>query len=358
MFMKMNIKRKNRIAWVSSLFLMALVVIGCVYLDDYSVNQGTKENPIYWTKAGEIATFTIDGHIESAQDQTRKFLVAILVPKSWNARANTTMTYTATGKEDGVTELPMSAVDPKLVPKNSKVPWSELLMAEYGVGTNVLNDMEWVAFSTNKIYAIYQHDQVKMKFTIKCKTGSKNLRFKPGFFINFAEDDFPGNDETGMKYKKYTSSKECFEVVEGVGGVTDFCAFHYNKTEPLAALQDDFVTFTFLGDTYDNKLKNADAVYMEAVAHTDNGKTYQINEKSAKTLMTKEDRAHSNIFNITIWPTEYFGIQDGETITKIDYIFTNKDGTLNITYTDDKIAAEGGEVVGEEEPFVCELMCE
>lgn len=33
------------------------------------------------------------------------------------------------------------------------------------------------------------------------------------------------------------------------------------------------------------------------------------------------------------------------------------DGTLNITSTDDKIAAEGGEVEGEEEPFVCELIC-
>ncbi|MCS2571041.1 hypothetical protein NXX61_10960 [Bacteroides ovatus] len=48
----------------------------------------------------------------------------------------------------------------------------------------------------------------------------------------------------------------------------------------------------------------------------------------------------------------------GETITRIEYIFTNKDGTLSITGTDDKIAAEGGEVEGEKEPFICELACE
>lgn len=52
-----------------------------------------------------------------------------------------------------------------------------------------------------------------------------------------------------------------------------------------------------------------------------------------------------------------FCVLEGETITRIEYIFTNKDGTLNITSTDDKIAAEGGEVEGEEEPFVCELIC-
>ena len=61
--MKTNIK-KNRIAWVSSSILMALVVVGCVYLDKVNVNQGTEENPIYWAKAGEIATFTIDAHID------------------------------------------------------------------------------------------------------------------------------------------------------------------------------------------------------------------------------------------------------------------------------------------------------
>ena len=80
----------------------------------------------------------------------------------------------------------MSPVDIKLIPKYSDIPWSELLMSEYGVGTNVLNDMEWVAFSTDKIYAIYNHDQATIKITLKCKTGPKNLRFKPAFFINLA----------------------------------------------------------------------------------------------------------------------------------------------------------------------------
>lgn len=350
--MKTNIKR-NRVAWLCSGIVMALVVIGCVYFDGYNINQGTEKDPRYWAKAGEIATFTIDAHIEAAEDRNTKFLMAILVPKSWNARENTIVTYTATGKEDGVTPFPMSPVDIKLIPKNSEIPWSELLMSEYGVGTNVLNDMEWVVFSTDKIYAIYNHDQATIKITLKCKTGPKNLRFKPAFFINFAEDDFPGDE----KYKKYVPSKECFEVKEGEGGVIDFCAFHYNRTEPLAALQNDFVTFTFLGDTYDNELKDADAVYMEATAYTDNGNTYEVKEKSAKTLMSKEDRAYSNIFNLTIWPAEYFDVPEGETITRIEYIFTNKDGTLNITSTDDKIAAEGGEAEGEEEPFVCELIC-
>ena len=53
---------------------MALVVVGCVYLDKVNINQGTEENPIYWTKAGEIATFTIDAHIECAKIKRENFL--------------------------------------------------------------------------------------------------------------------------------------------------------------------------------------------------------------------------------------------------------------------------------------------
>ena len=53
---------------------MALVVVGCVYLDKVNINQGTEENPIYWTKAGEIATFTIDAHINVHKIKRENFL--------------------------------------------------------------------------------------------------------------------------------------------------------------------------------------------------------------------------------------------------------------------------------------------
>ena len=180
------------------------------------------------------------------------------------------------------------------------------------------------------------------------------MRFKPAFFINFAEDDFPQKEE----YKKYSPGAQCFEVVEGDGGITDFCSFHFNRVEPLAALQDDYVTFSFLGDIYSNDLVKADAIYMEATAYTDNGNVYSVDERSEKTLMIKEDRVFSETYNLTIWPAGFFGIPEGEVITRIDYIFTNEDGTINITGTDDKIAAQGGEIEGEEQPFSYELICE
>ena len=355
--MRTNIKQKNNVCLAGSvLLLLTIIVIGCVYLDRVSVNQGTEKDPIYWAKAGEIATFTMEGHIACAEDHGNvRFIAALLAPKSWNIRENTTVTYTATGLEDGVTPYSMSPVPVSSLPKNGGgMTWSDALMAKYGVGVNVLNDMEWVAFQTDKIYSIKNHDKPTFNISFKCKTGPKNLKARIGFFINHSDDGLSSNED----HYKVAYSEQCFEVVEGTGAVTDFCAFHFNKTEPLAGLQDDFITFTFMGDTYPNDLASADAVYMEATAHTDNGNTYKVDEKTEKTLMKKEDRTFNKIFNLTIWPTEFFDIPDGEIITRIDYIFTNRDGKISITGTDDKIAAEGGEVEGEKEPFICELVCE
>lgn len=354
--MRTNIKRRNRIYWAAgTLLLLTILVIGCVYIDSIDVNQGTDEEPVYWVKAGEVATFTLKGNIDCAEDHGNvKFVTALLAPKSWDIRENTTVTYTATGLENGITSYSMSPIPESVLPVNGRgMTWSDALMTKYGVGTNVLNDMEWVAFQTDKVYDIKNHDKPTFTITFKCKTGPKNLKAHIGFFVNHSDDGLSTDD----RHYKVMYSEQCFQVVEGTGFETDFCAYHFNKTEPLAALQDDYITFSFLGDTYTNDLVSADAVYLEATAYTDSGKKYKVDEKSEKTWMKKEDRAFNKIFSLTIWPAEFFGVEDGEVITRIEYIFTNKDGTVSVTKSDDDAAIEGEET-DKEEPFTCELLCE
>ena len=149
----------------------------------------------------------------------------------------------------------------------------------------------------------------------------------------------------------------CFEVVEGSGTVIDFCSTHYYQIEPLSALQDDYVTFTFQGDINTNELIKAENVYIEATAYTIEGKIYTVNEKSAKTLMKRETKLPR--YNVTLWPGGFFNIPDGETISRIEYIFTNEDGTVSISQSDDSRDNEGEEVEeGIKEPFVFEFQCE
>ncbi|MCS2387220.1 DUF4961 domain-containing protein [Bacteroides thetaiotaomicron] len=70
-------------------------------------------------------------------------------------------------------------------------------------------------------------------------------------------------------------------------------------------------------------------MYIEATAYTIEGKIYTVNEKSAKTLMKRETKLPR--YNVTLWPGGFFNIPDGETISRIEYIFTNEDGTVSIS---------------------------
>lgn len=348
--MKNNKKQKRayRILFYS---LMVAIIVGCgVALDKINKlpfdDQGEE---VSYVKAGDIATFKLEGHAETNEEKVGfNLIVGILVPISWNARVNTSMTYTAPGMN--VEDSPLILVPDSELPKNKNLSWPELLMNEFGTLSNVLNDMEWVVYRTTAEKV--PNGTTNFVVTIKCKTGPKNLKTHIGFFINHTDDGYSKDKD----HFAITES-ECFEVVEGEGPVTDFCDMHYNKVEPLAALQDDFVTFSFQGGVQsDNALTSSkEDIYMEATAYTDNGNKYPVTEKNEKTLMKKEGK-YGETYALTLWPAGFFGIPDGETITRIDYVFCNQSRTIVITKSDDE-----GEILeeGEEgEPFSSYLQCE
>ena len=64
-------------------------------------------------------------------------------------------------------------------------------------------------------------------------------------------------------------------------------------------------------------------------------------------------------YDVTIWPAGFFDIPAGETITYIEYIFTNSDGSVSITQSDDDRDNSGEDVAeGAKEPFTFELRCD
>ena len=309
-------------------------------------------NMVAYIKAGEIATFTFSGEINIDGDASNEtFIVGFLAPRSWNVRQNATVTYREDRYETEV-DHKMTVIPDTEQPANYKgMSWSAALKKKYGVRGNVLNDMEWIAFKSDNYSSV--NGTIHYTVTIKCNSGKSNLKFRPSFFINHSSDGI-GGDEAHYSVK---DADDCFEVVEGSGTVIDFCSTHYYQIEPLSALQDDYVTFTFQGDINTNELIKAENVYIEATAYTIEGKIYTVNEKSAKTLMKRETKLPR--YNVTLWPGGFFNIPDGETISRIEYIFTNEDGTVSISQSDDSRDNEGEEVEeGIKEPFVFEFQCE
>ena len=183
--------------------------------------------------------------------------------------------------------------------------------------------------------------------------GAKNLRFKPSFFINSTDDNF----STSADAKKCEEAG-CFEVVEGEGLVTDFCSEHFNKTTPLTALQNDFVTFSFIGGMDDeNALVKADKIYFEGTAVASDGHRYTVNEKSDKTLMKRENQ-YTKTYNITFWPEGFFNVPEGTELVSIEYAFTNADGSISVTQSDDDFVMLNIPLPPQKEPFIYTFYCE
>ena len=335
--------------------VVAMAVTACVYIDGFSVMQTIDGKEVSYAYANTEATFTLTGHIECHEDHTGvNFVVAYLVPKSWKLAENGKVTYKCDLSEDHEQIITMSVVPASSLPKNGGGrTWVECLTQEYGVGTNVVDDMEWVVFQTDDKYAIINNQFPTYTIWLKTNVGEKNLKFHPGVFVNHTDDGFGG----GTDHKKVQFAPECFEVVGGKGDIIDFCNRHYNTVSPMASLQNDLITLSFNGSIAENPLTKAEAIYINGEAHTTGGGVYKITEKSAKTLMIREN-AYSDNYRITVWPVALFNVPVAEQIDYFNYYFTNADGTVTITQSDDDYVNYGTEIPPVKVPLKFAFECE
>lgn len=334
--------KDNVVKMLVAAVMIGLAVTGCVYLDEVSITQIIDGRECDYAIAGTEATFTMNGHIECQADVSNThFVVAILVPKTWNVAKHAKVTYRYDLAADREQIMNMSLIPSNSLPKNGNgLTWVECLNQTYGVGPNVLDDMEWVVFQTDIAWSIHNGDKPKYTIWIKTRVGDENLKCRLGFFVNHTDDGF----SDGGDHKKIMYS-DCFEVVGGTGAVTDYCSNHLNRLSPLLSLQDDFLTFSFIGSVAENDLtKSNEPVYFEGKAYGASGKVYEVKEKTAKTLMPVEDES-TKTCSITFWPAGFFNIPEGEQLVKIEYFFTNKKGDIVIGQdTDDYLG------LGKDEP--------
>jgi hypothetical protein len=298
--------------------VLAIFAITCITIKDVEYEPSVD--------AGQIAEFKVHVFLDVAEARDNiRLVVAFLAPRSWNGAQNITATYTNT-EETGVQT--MSIIPAGEIPsQGGGLSWPAAIRGRVGIGENVLDDMEWIVFWTDKTYAVNNGQDIDVYVTFKAKTGPENLSFKPTFFVNETFDAMAEKQDFWAVAKG-----ECFAVVNGTGDGIDFCELHFNAVQPLTATKDDFVTISFQGDVGKNDLVDAgvDKVFLSSKAYVrGSGRQIEVRDRTTAQQLKKQFQ-FGNSYAITLWPASYYGLAEGEELEKIEYFFTNEDGSVDV----------------------------
>ena len=171
--------------------VVVLLIAGCLTLDSVDVPTSGVAN--------QVSTFTIHCSIKSYGDADTKLVIGVLVPKSWKTSSNTTLTYSSPKGDGSLSPVPSGTTEAA-----SGNDWATALQNKYGIGENLLAEMEWVAFQSDKSYTIVNGDNFAFDVTVNIKLGSDNMMVKLGFFSGTIQNGIQ-NGINGEPYYGYYS---------------------------------------------------------------------------------------------------------------------------------------------------------
>lgn len=300
------------------IILFLLLLAGCVFLD--GVDQPSS------AKAGEEMTITMHNRIDVADGGRSgvRLIVGFLAPKSWDATTNSTITFTTTSYGNGKMVPVPSSISP-----GGGLSWPAALKNRFGMGGNFMtDDLEWVVFWTEQTYNVPQgvKDNIDVKMVIK--PGPENTQFKTGYFLGTSSEGL--SDVFGSNNVYKCQFKDCFSITDGVGDIIDFCNPQIAAVTPGVATDNDFLTLSFDPDIVQTALNGVGNIYLCAKGYTSDG---QVHEVCTQTEDSKLKAYTGNKSAITIWPRAYFNMQEGQTMTKIEYFFTDATGTVKVGFS-------------------------
>lgn len=298
------------------IILFLLLLAGCVFLD--GVDQPTT------AKAGEEMTIVMHNRIDVADGGRTgvRLMIGFLAPKSWAAATTSNITYTTNSYGNGkMVPIPSSVT-------TGGVTWPVALKNRFGMGGNYMtDDLEWVVFWTEQAFNVPQgvKDNIEVKMVIK--PGPENTQFKTGYFLGNSVDGL--SDVFGSNNVYKCMFKDCFSITDGDGDIIDFCNPQIAAVTPGVATDNDFLTVSFDPDIVPTALNGIANIYLCAKGYTSDG---QILDACKQTDDSKLKSYTGKKSAITIWPRGYFNMQEGQTLTKIEYFFTDATGAVKVGF--------------------------
>lgn len=320
--MKIYLRIKGKRIW----HLGALVILGIVLACCGEIITGVDQP--YTATVGSVVPITVHISIPTAGSGGPDYLIfGFLVPKGWKAAENTTITYTSPTLGSGNMVLIPSTT---LAKNGGGLNWPDDMRKTFGIGGNLIDDMEWVAYQTDKAFT-HNGSKITGDLNIKIKVGAdnNNTLVKLGYVITDSGNGFT-SDGNGTYYNEKIAPS-CLQLTGGTGDLIDFCNPQLTTINPPKSLDNDYLTLTFDGNVTNTALTGSDVTYICATAYTSDGQTINICEQTDKTKMIQMPGG-SNKYQITFWPRAFFGLSDTQTIVKMDYFITDKTGNVKVGY--------------------------
>ncbi|HEY1200524.1 MAG TPA: DUF4961 domain-containing protein [Niastella sp.] len=293
--------------------LLLLIIASC----SITINNVAMPSSV---NGGEILPVTLNVTIETNDNQTSNFMVAVLVPKVWKVAQNATITFTSdiTSGDQGMSVIPAGSP----APQGGGLDWPTLLANKIGNGGNLLPDYEWVAFYSNTSYSVVANATIHATVSIKIKTSTDNLLFKPGFCVANSTDGLSSSDRYAASFAN------CFRV-NGQGDLIDFCNPQISTVDPRNSLDNDIITVTFDGGVQSTALDNAQQVYLCIAGITATGDSLVVCTQTDGTKMTA---LGLNKWQKDIWPHKLFNLTNNQHLTGLRYYFTDGAGANKVGY--------------------------
>lgn len=284
--------------------------------------------------AGETVTITVNAKIEVEEDLAgSRLIVGFLSPSSWKSALNTAVTYTSNAGNGGMSPVPADAK-----PKDSALPWAEALQEKFGIGENYIKDMEWVVYQSDLTANVRDNQVIDVEVSITPTLGMQNLTAQLGYFVGSNQYNLNNTDHYDIRFG------ECFSVTDGEGQHLDYCSPQIATAEPTLALDNDFISLFFDENAITTQLSGAEEVFVCATGFTQDGTSINLCDDGTRLAMLP---AGGNRWRVLLWPRKVFGLTEGQTLDRIEYFFTNADGSIAVLNQGDTGV-----------PFVYQFSCE
>lgn len=316
-----NIKGKN--LWKFCALLSLAVFLICCTIQITHLDQPTSGI------AGQVLPITCHDSVTTNIQNSpilANYVIGILMPKGWNVGANATVSYTSTLGNGNMQLMPSSIIEPQSANQGTNLNYSDAMMKQFGIGNNLVADMEWVVFRSTQQISIANTITITGDINFKITAGidGNTTIFKPAYVLCESVDGIGYFNPTTPDFGYLNGPRL---TVTGPGDIVDLCDPLLTSIDPPKSLDNDFVTLS-----YNEKLDTAGKVKgnnlylcVDTVITSDNKILTGFCSQTAKSQLI-QTTSNSGLYKLTFWPRSFFGLTTGETAAQMIYHIIDANG--------------------------------